>query len=62
MKQIILPLIPVGSTPLSDILSVEIVNDIMVYYQGVLPIFTHPKDDKCFLSHVYWSPYSRRTL
>ena len=56
MKQIILPLIPVGSTPLSDILSVEIVNDIMVYYQGVLPIFTHPKDDKCsyhmFIGHL----------
>ncbi len=46
MKQIILPLIPAGSTLLSDILSVETVNEMLVYSQGILPIFTHPKDDK----------------
>lgn len=56
MKQIILPLIPSGATSLSDILSVETVNDVMVYYQGAFPIFTHPKDDKrshyMFIGHL----------
>jgi len=56
MKQIILPLIPAGSTLLSDILSVDTVKDMVVYSHGVLPIFTHPKDDKrtyrMFIGHL----------
>jgi hypothetical protein len=46
MKEIILPLIPAGSTPLSDILSVETVADTIIYCQGIFPVFSHHKDDK----------------
>jgi len=66
MKQVILPLIPAGSTPLSDILSVESLNDTIVYCQGALPIFTHPKDDKCshhmFIAHLIAEGHCKFTV
>jgi len=46
MKEVILSLVPAGSTPLSDILSVDTVNDTIVYFQGILPMFSHPLNDK----------------
>ncbi len=55
MKEVILSLIPAGSTPLSDILSVDTVNNMVVYFQGILPIFSHPLDDK--RSHHMFTGY-----
>ena len=46
MQEVILSLVPTGSTPLSDILSVDTVNDTVVYFQGILPMFSHPLNDK----------------
>ena len=45
MPQPILPLVPDGATPITDILSVYRGNQRWTYFLGVHAIFSHPQDD-----------------
>jgi len=58
MKEVILSLVPVDSTPLLDILSVDTVNDMIVYFQGILAIFSHPQKDKNHRIHIFRDIYT----
>jgi len=46
MPQRILPLLPAGSTEITDTLSVINEEGRWTYFQGVLPVFTHAADDR----------------
>ena len=46
MAQRILPLLPAGSTLITDTLSVLNADGQWTYFQGVLPVFTHRADDQ----------------
>lgn len=45
MPQGILPIFPPQTTSINDVLSFDLKNDIVTYYNGVLPVFSHQKDD-----------------
>lgn len=45
MPQRILPMLPAGSTAITDTLSVDNESGRWIYFQGVLPVFTHEADD-----------------
>ena len=46
MPQPLLPLVRDGATPLSKHISVVNENDTWTYFAGVLPVFSHPADDR----------------
>ena len=46
MKQTLLPLIPDGATPVSDLISVVLENDHWTWYYGARPVFAHPQSDR----------------
>ena len=46
MPQPLLPLVPDGATPICDHISVVNENDTWTYFAGVLPVFSHPRDDR----------------
>ena len=46
MPQTLLPLVPDGATPICDHISVVNENDTWTYFAGVLPVFSHPRDDR----------------
>ena len=46
MPQALLPLIPPGATPISDLISVVRQDDQWTYFCGVQPIFEHPGNDR----------------
>ena len=46
MPQSLLPLVPDGATPICDHISVVNENDTWTYFAGVLPVFSHPRDDR----------------
>jgi transposase len=46
MPQALLPLVPDGATPICDHISVVKENDTWTYFAGVLPVFSHPQDDR----------------
>jgi transposase len=46
MPQRILPLLPAGSTEITDTLSVVNEEGRWTYFQGVFPVFTHAADDR----------------
>lgn len=46
MPQPLLPLVPDGATPICDHISVVKKNDTWTYFAGVLPVFSHPEDDR----------------
>lgn len=46
MPQRILPMLPAGSTEITDTLSVLNAEGRWTYFQGVLPVFTHTADDQ----------------
>jgi transposase len=45
MPQQILPMLPAGSTEITDTLSVVNAEGRWTYFQGVLPVFTHAAED-----------------
>lgn len=45
MAQGILPILPAGSTLITDTLSVINERDRWTYFQGLLPVFSHARDD-----------------
>lgn len=45
MPQRILPMLPAGSTEITDTLSVVSAEGRWTYFQGVLPVFTHAAED-----------------
>jgi hypothetical protein len=45
MAQAILPILPAGSTLITDTLSVVNEGDTWTYFQGLLPVFSHGQDD-----------------
>ena len=45
MAQAILPILPAGSTLITDTLSVVNEGDTWTYFQGLLPVFSHGRDD-----------------
>jgi len=45
MAQRILPMLPSGSTLITDTLSVVNQDGSWIYFQGLLPVFTHAADD-----------------
>jgi len=45
MAQRLLPLLPAGSTPITDTLSVVNEGGRWTYFQGLLPVFTHAASD-----------------
>lgn len=46
MAQAILPILPAGSTLITDTLSVVNQGDTWTYFQGLLPVFRHGQDDR----------------
>jgi hypothetical protein len=49
MAQQILPMLPAGSTSITDTLSVVNAEGRWTYFQGILPVFTHEaEDDRTF--------------
>jgi transposase len=46
MPQALLPIIPVGATPLNDLISVVRQDQQWIYFCGTEPIFHHPEDDR----------------
>lgn len=46
MPQVLLPLIPEGASPISDLISVQRENRQWTYYQGISPFFEHAEDDQ----------------
>jgi transposase len=46
MPQPLLPLVPDGATPLCDHISVVKEDDAWTYFAGILPVFSHPEDDR----------------
>lgn len=46
MTQTLLPLVPDGATRISDHMSVVNENDRWTYFAGVLPVFSHARDDR----------------
>jgi transposase-like protein len=45
MPQGILPIFPPGTTCINDILSFDLKDDTVTYYNGLMPVFSHHKDD-----------------
>lgn len=45
MAQGILPILPAGSTLITDTLSVVNEDDMWTYFQGLLPVFSHGRND-----------------
>jgi transposase-like protein len=45
MPQVQLPVFPYGSSPITPELAVERKENQVVYFNGHLPVFTHPADD-----------------
>jgi hypothetical protein len=45
MPQIWLPMFPKGATGINDLLVFSTEEDTVTYYNGMMPIFSHPKDD-----------------
>lgn len=45
MAQGILPILPAGSTPITDTLNVVNEGGNWTYFQGMFPVFTHAQDD-----------------
>jgi len=46
MPQVQLPLIPNGSTYITDLLSVRKEDGNVVYFNGIMPVFSHRENDK----------------
>lgn len=57
MPQGILPIFPPGTTCINDILSFDIKDELVTYYNGFMPIFSHNKNDnqtfRLILSQFY---------
>ena len=57
MPQAILPLFPDDVTPINNIFSFAKREGTVYYFQGTLPVYTHPEDDlksfKIFVSQLY---------
>jgi transposase-like protein len=45
MPQGILPIFPPGTTCINDVLSFDLRDDLVTYYNGLMPVFSHQKDD-----------------
>lgn len=45
MPQGILPIFPPETTSINDVLSFDLKDDTVTYYNGILPVFSHHKDD-----------------
>lgn len=45
MPQGILPIFPLGTTCINDVLSFDLRDDLVTYYNGLMPVFSHQKDD-----------------
>jgi transposase-like protein len=45
MPQGILPIFPPGTTVINEFLSFDCIDDNVTYYFGLMPVFTHHKDD-----------------
>jgi hypothetical protein len=45
MAQLLLPIFPDAVTPVKELLSVGKQNGQVVYFHGVLPVFSHAEDD-----------------
>lgn len=45
MPQGILPIFPPQTTSINNVLSFDLKDNIVTYYNGILPVFSHHKDD-----------------
>lgn len=46
MAQLILPVFPIGVTSITPSLAIEKRDEIIYYFHGCVPVFSHPEEDK----------------